>query len=81
MEDWMEAWTKLHHHSYTVVAVLGLVATVVLASPGEQTLGLGPVRFDAFYAALAAFGALLVLSITGEYRRADYTLDRNGSEE
>jgi hypothetical protein len=79
MEDWMETWTKLHHHSYTVVAVLGLLATAVLATPGSHVLALGPLRVDAYYATLAAFGFLLVLSLTDDYGREDYTLDRGGT--
>jgi hypothetical protein len=76
MEDWMETWTRIHHHSYTVVAVVGLLATVGLAGPGDHVLALGPIRFDAYYATLAAFGFLLLLSLTDDYDRADYTLDR-----
>ena len=81
MEDWMETWTKLHHHSYTVVAVLGLLATVTLASPGSHVLALGPVHVDAFYVTLGAFGILFMLSLTDEYDREDYALDRGETDE
>lgn len=80
MEDWLATWTKVYHHSYTVVAVFGLVATVVFASPGDHVLALGPLRLDAFYGTLAAFGFLLVLSLTDEYDPADYGLDRRDTE-
>ena len=80
MGGWLGTWTKIHHHSYTVVAVFGLVVTVVLASPGDHVIALGPLRLDAFYVTLVAFGFLLVLSLADDYDPADYGLDRDGSE-
>jgi hypothetical protein len=81
MEHWLEAWTRIHHHSYTVVAVCGLVATVVLAGPGDNFVTLGPVRLDAFYLSLVAFTALLVISLADEYNPAEYGIDRKDSGE
>ena len=81
MEDWLETWTKVYHHHYTVVAILGLLATVLFASPGESVLALGPLRLDIFYATLGAFGLLFLLSVTDSYDRTDYALDRDDTEE
>jgi hypothetical protein len=72
---WLRRLTKLHHYSYPVIAIFGVVTTVVLARPGESWLALGPVRVDAFYVSVVAFGVLLVLSVTGTYDPAEYGLE------
>jgi hypothetical protein len=73
------AWTKPHHHSYSVVAVFGLVARGILAGSGEQVFALG--RVDWFSLTLVAFGLLLVVSLTDTYSREDSGLDPEESAE
>ncbi|MFC7070772.1 hypothetical protein [Halobaculum lipolyticum] len=81
MESWLRSLTRIHHYTYPIVAVCGLLATVTLSEPGAHVAAVGPVRFDPFYASLVAFGALLLLSVTDAYDPSDYGLGSSDGEE
>jgi len=76
MQKWMQTLTKIHHYHYSILGVIGVVATVLFARPGNHSVGVGPVSFDLYWVSLVMFGALLVLQITTEYDPADYRLNR-----
>ncbi|SNZ11822.1 hypothetical protein SAMN06269185_1403 [Natronoarchaeum philippinense] len=78
MSGTLRRLTKLHHYHYPVVGVVGLVYTVAFHGPGTHQLSIGPVEFDAFYAAVIGFGALIVFSLTdGYYDAAEYGIDES----
>ena len=65
-----------HHYSYSILGVTGVVATVLFASPGNHSVGVGPVAFDLYWFLFVTFGALLMLQITTEYDPVDYRVNR-----
>ncbi|NUB90897.1 hypothetical protein HT576_07670 [Haloterrigena sp. SYSU A121-1] len=80
MGTWLRTLTKIHHYHYPVLACVGLIATVVLSSPGTHQYAVGPITVDAFYSSLLTFGALLVLSVTDTYDPEDYGLESDDAE-
>lgn len=80
MGSWLRHYTKLYHYHWLAVAVGGIVATLVYASPGEEYLRLGRLELDLFYITLALFCLLFVVSVTDRYAPADYGLDRSNDE-
>lgn len=80
MARWLRIWTKIYHYHYPVIGFCGLIATVVLSSPGIHLITVGPIHLDVFYITVVAFGILLVLSVTDEYKPEDYSLESSESE-
>ncbi len=76
MERWLHVLTRVHHSLYPVVGLCGLAATVLLAEPGTHVVTVGFVHVDVFYAAVAGFGMLLLLSLTDEYDAEEYDSNR-----
>ncbi|MGQ5515012.1 hypothetical protein [Halococcus saccharolyticus] len=81
MAKWLRVLTKIHHYHHPVIGLCGLIATMVLYTPGTHPVAVGPLRLDAFYIAVAGFGALLVLSVIDEYDPEEYGLDPSNPEE
>ena len=81
MERWLRILSKFHYYHYPVIGVVGLVYTVAFHSPGTHQIGVGPVEFDAFYAAVTGFGALLVVSLWDSYDPDDYRVEPPDSDE
>ena len=81
MAKWLRILTKIHYYSHPLVGICGLIATVLLYRPGTNMVAVGPVRLDAFYIAVAGFGALLVLSAIDEYDPEEYGFDPSEPDE
>ncbi|ADQ65764.1 hypothetical protein C499_11196 [Halogeometricum borinquense DSM 11551] len=80
MGKWFRLYTKIHTYQYAVLGIVGIVATIIFASPGTDFIHVGRQRLDVFYISLALFGALFVLSVTDEYSPEDYGLYSSKSE-
>ncbi len=50
------------HTHYFLTGLIGLGLALVVLEPGSHSVGLGPVRLDAFYTLVAASVVLIVLS-------------------
>lgn len=81
MGTWLRIWTKIHHYQYPVIACIGLIATVVLSTPGTHRYAVGPITIDVFYSTLLAFGTLLVLSVADTYDPEDYGIESDECEQ
>ncbi len=80
MVRWLRIWTKIYHYHWPVIGFCGMIATVVLSSPGEYSISVGPLQLDMFYITLVSFGLLFALSATDEYNPEDYGLSSSNSE-
>lgn len=80
MAKWFRLYTKIHTYHYSVIGIVGIVATVIYASPREYFISVGPLQVDIFYICLVLFGLLFVLSATDKYDPEDYGLSSSDSE-
>jgi len=81
MERWLRILSKFHYYHYPVIGAVGLAYTLAFHEPGVHRIGVGPVRFDAFYVAVGAFSVLLLLSLTDSYDPDDYRVEPPDSDE
>ncbi|HMB49798.1 MAG TPA: hypothetical protein VKM69_03975 [Natronoarchaeum rubrum] len=81
MERWLRILSKIDYYHYPVIGAAGLAYTVAFHEPGTHRIGVGAVQFDAFYATVVAFAALLLLSLADSYDPDDYRVDPPDSEE
>lgn len=80
MSKWLRIYTKIHTYHYAVIGIVGIVATVIYASPGEHLISVGLLHVDIFYISLVLFGLLFVISATDKYDPEDYGLSSPDSK-
>jgi len=80
MGRWFRLYTKIHTYHYAVIGIVGMVATIIYASPGGYFVSVGPLQLDIFYLSLVSFGVLFALSATDKYDPEDYGLSSSDSE-
>jgi len=81
MERWLRILSKFHYYHYPVIGAVGLAYTVTFHEPGVRRIGVGTGQFDAFYATVVAFAALLLLSLADSYDPDDYGATPPDSED
>lgn len=74
-------WPTLVRYHTLAVGLFGIVAIAIVSRPGTGAFVAGPLRFDAFYVAIGAFGALVLLSLSDPSDADEHDFRRSDAEE